>query len=285
MGIQATVGKGRLLGQLLRKWLQRDTVSVDFVERADSLRLRGEMEQAEAVCAEGLGSFPTYASAHVLMGDLLNARGLAEGAEAEWNEARRLHPEHPRANLRLAQLYLSRGEIARAMAALELSLLHSPGSQEANSLLHQAVGADPKRSDQQPRRAWLTPDRFGELLSLVGTCPSVMATTLMSANAEVVAGALGTAQQGPAAAGLAATLLLESRYLMEQIGAGQLRSVLIRGKRRDLLCFEVDGFALLADLAPATPVGLVRMEIQGTVAALRRRWDDARTKDVTAAVA
>lgn len=285
MGIPATVGKGRLLGQLLRKWWHRDTVSIDFVERADSLRLRGEMEAAEAVCAEGLESFPAYASAHVLMGDLLQARGLTEGAEAEWNEARRLHPEHPRANLRLAQLYLSRGEIARAMAALELSLLHSPGSPEAHSLLHQAVGAGPKRGDQEPRRTWLTRDRFGELLSLVSTCPSVTATALVDANGEVVAGALGAAQQGQAAAGLAATLLLESRYLMEQIGAGQLRSVLIRGKRRDLQCFEVDGFALLADLAPNTPVGLVRMEIQGTVAALRRRWDDARTKDVITAVA
>jgi tetratricopeptide (TPR) repeat protein len=274
------VTTGRRLARILRKWLGRDTATPDFVARADSLRLQGELETAEAVCAEGLVSFPSYASAHVVMGDILRAQGLTGAAEAEWNEARRLHPDHPQANLRLAQLYLARGQVARAMAALELSLLSSPGSQEAHSLLAQAVRARPGDNNQEPRSAWLRPERFGEFLSAVSNCPSVRGASLVSGTGEVISGALGEA-----AAGLAATLMLESRHLMERIGAGPLRAALLRGQGRDLQCFEVDGYTLVVDLAPGTPVGMVRLEIQGTVAALRRRWDDVRTQDVIAAAA
>jgi len=277
---QQTVERGRLLGQLLRKWLSRDTAPADFVAQADRLRLHGKLEEAEAVCAQGLASFPTYASAHVLMGDVFRERGLMEAAEAEWNEARRLHPEHPRANLRLAQLYLSRGETAPAMAALELSLLYSPDSQEANALRAQATEAKPRLLEPDRHVAWLTPPRFDELLSAIGGCPSVVATALLAPDGEVARGELGRTQ-----AGLAATLLLESQHLLERIGAGPLRSVLIRGKGRDLQCFAVDGFALVAYLQPGTPVGLVRTEIQRTVAALRRRWDDGGTRDALAPAA
>lgn len=274
------VTTGQRLARVLRRWLGRDTAALDFVARADALRQRGELEEAEAVCAEGLASFPSYASAHVVMGDILRARGLTDAAEAAWNEARRLHPDHPQANLRLAQLYLARGQIARAMAALELSLLCSPGSQEAQSLLAQAVSARSGAGPQEPRQAWLTPRRFEEFLSAVSGCPSVSGATLVSGTGKVVSGALSEA-----AAGLAATLMLETRHLLERLGAGPLRSALLRGSGRDLQCFEVDGYTLVVDLAPGTPVGMVRLEIQGTVAALRRRWDDVRKQDVIAAAA
>ena len=80
------------------------------------------------------------------MGDILRGRDLPDAAEAEWNEARRLHPEHPQANLRLAQLYLSRGQVARAMVTLELSLLSSPGSQERARLRAGRDGAARSRA-------------------------------------------------------------------------------------------------------------------------------------------
>lgn len=278
MSERETVGRGRLLGQLLRKWLHRDTAPGDLVALADSLRLHGELSEAQAVCAQGLADFPEYASAHVVMGDILRDRGLAEAAEAEWHEARRIHPEHPRANLRLAQVYLARGETARAMVALELSLLYSPGSQEANSLLHQAEGVTSEPETDVPRAAWLTPDRFDELLSEAVACPSVAGAALIAANGRIAGGSLVSSEAQEQASSLAAMLLLESRHLMERIGAGPLRAVLIRGVRHDLQCFEVDGFVLLVNLVPGTPVGLVRMEVQGAVAALRRRWeDDVRT--------
>ena len=281
MSGQGPVERGRLLGQFLRKWLSRGAAPVDFVAQADRLRLQGKLEEAEAVCAQGLASFPTYASAHVLMGDIFRDRGLTAAAEAEWNEACRLHPEHPRANLRLAQLYLARGEIAPAMAALELSLLYSPDSQEGNSLLAQATEAKPRRLGPDGHAAWLTPSRFDELLSAIGGCPSVTATALIAPDGEVA----GSGLRGSEQSGLAVMLMLESRHLLRRIEAGPLRAALIRGKRRDLQCFEVDGFVLLAYLHLGTPVGLVRTEIQRTVAALRRRWDDGGTKDALASAA
>lgn len=265
---------GQRLARTLRKWLGRDSVTLDFAARADDLLQKGELEAAEAVCAQGLASFPGYASGHVVLGDILRAKGVMDAAEAEWNEARRLHPEHPQANLRLAQLYLARGQVARAMGALELSLLSSPGSQEAHSLLKQASGA------QEARPTWLTPGRFGELLAAVSNCPSVLGASLVTQAGKVASGALSEA-----AAGLAATLILESRHLLERLGTGPLRSALLRGQGRDLQCFELDGYTLVVDLAPKTQVGIVRQEIQGTVAALRRRWDDARTHHVIATAA
>src|SRR5574340_3980 len=172
-----------------RRWWRQErrphaAVSLDLVAQADALRLQGDLGQAETLCSLVLTEYPGYASAHVVMGEIRREQGEPAAAEAAWEQARRIHPEHPRANLRLAQLYLSRGEVARAMAMLEPALLTNAGSLQAARLARQAQ----QGSARAAQEGWHTPERFGQLVEAVAGCASVAAARLVNAKGEVVAG-------------------------------------------------------------------------------------------------
>ena len=265
------------VAQAVRGVFGRDGVSIEDLARADALRLHGDLDEARVLCARFLGEMPGHASAHVVMGEILREQGEAAAAEAEWQEALSLHSRHPVANLRLAQLSLARGEIRHAMALLEISLLASPASPEAKHLLSVAAESALASSPAEqagPRLPWLQPSRYQALLAAIRACPSVAAAALAKPDGTVAAGDLGGEHDVKPAAGFAVTLLLESKPLLERIGAGQLRSVLVRGKTRDLQCFVVDGHVLLAAHAQGAAASTLRTEVQSAVAALRRGWEE-----------
>jgi len=281
--MREAAGTSRLLGQWLRKLLARDAVSPDFVARADSLRLLGDLEQAEALCARGLAEYPQYASAHAVMGDIHRDKGALEAAEAAWREACRLHPDHPRANLCLAQLYLSRGDLPQAMAALGRAMVGNPHSPEVARLSHRLHGGAPVDQPEKTAAppAWLSPARFSELLSSARACASVVEARLVGPGGTLVAGTPLAGADTETAAHLAATLMEESRPLMERLGIGHLRAAFLRGERRRLGLFEVSGHYLLSELMPEAQPGNVRSELQPVIAALRRSTDDGVRPDAS----
>jgi predicted regulator of Ras-like GTPase activity (Roadblock/LC7/MglB family) len=270
------------MAQAVRGLFGRESVSVEDIARADALRLQGDLDEARELCAHFLEEMPGHASAHVVMGEILREQGEAAAAEAEWQQALSLHSRHPVANLRLAQLSLARGEIRHAMALLEISLLASPASPEAKLLLSLAAESELASSPAEqagPRQPWLQPSRYQALLAAIHDCPSVAAAALAKPDGMVAGGDLGEAHEVKPAAGFAVTLLLESKPLLERIGAGQLRSVLVRGKTSDLQCFVVDGHVLLAAHARGAEASALRTEIQSAVAGLRRRWEEEGSHD------
>ncbi len=268
--MQEAVGTGRLLGQFLRRLLWYEPVSLGSLARADSLRQMGNLDRAEALCVRVLACYPGYATAHVVLGDIRRDAGDLTAAEAAWREACRLHPEHPRANLRLAQLYMSRGELPRAVAALQVALLSNPDSPEA-ARLSRGLGVV-SSAPPLAARPWLTQARQRALLAAAGECGCVTASRLITREGAVAARSY-VGDTFPEQAGRpAATLLLESRYLLERLGAGALEGAVLQGSGRKLALMEVDGQCLLAEVAPQAPASCVRAELQKMVQEVREEW-------------
>lgn len=255
--------RGRPFREFLSRLMRLEEVSVDFPQEADSLRRAGELDKAAWVCARGVKRFPGYASGHVVMGEILRDQGGLDMAAREWREAVRCHPEHPRAHLRLAQLCLSRGEIAQAMRELELSLLYSPNSPEAHALLDRARASE-EVEDSGNRSEASRKARREALLSAARRCSPLV--TMVGPGGTVLGGELYARQREAGAGSLAAMLMLESRLLLERVGAGALRSVWVVGTGGGMRCHELDGAALVAVM---WEVGTGRAELDRAVAALR----------------
>ncbi len=257
------VERGRPLRQLLGRLMHLDAIAVDFPQEADSLRRAGDVDRAAWVCARGIKRFPDYASGHVVMGEILREQGSQELAAREWREALRCHPEHPRAHLRLAQLHLVRGEFTQAMAELELSLLYSPNSPEAHALLDRARASD--ETDHTGDRSEASKKARREaLLAAARRCSPLI--TMVGQGGAVLGGELYARQKEAGAHTLAVTLMLESRPLMERVGAGALRSVWVTGTGGSMHCHELDGAALVAVMWEQ---GTGKAELDRAVAALR----------------
>jgi len=132
-----------------------------FALLAEALRRRGELDEAERICAEGLQIHRAYVTGHLVMGDILIDRGRLEEAERAFREVLRLDPNNPVARSSLARIYLARGDAERAIEQLELVLFLYPGSTNAQQLMEQALraregvaaapaGAEPAVAQQVP---------------------------------------------------------------------------------------------------------------------------------------
>jgi predicted regulator of Ras-like GTPase activity (Roadblock/LC7/MglB family) len=201
-----------------------------------------------------------YASGHVVLGEILREQGQPGLAELQWREALKLHPEHPRAHLRLAQLCLARGEVTQALSELQFSLLFSPQSAEANSLLC---------ATQESRRA-VAAGTVARLLSELRQQRSAGAVFVVDAKGQVVDGDAGMSAKG---AELAARLMAGAQPLVERLAAGPLLSVSAAGEAGELLCVAAGGRTVVAILEKGADGDAV-----ASVAAVReavRSGDDA----------
>ena len=266
-----------------RRLLRRDPQSLRFAELADQARRQGGLAEATALCARGLLQHPHYATGHVVMGEIFWDRKLEEKAEREWREALRLDPGHPRAHLRLGALYLERGDTARAIAAVEAALLANPQLEEARDLLERAHGRQPK--EQRPGEAsearrkpsggsppWLSASHFEAFLEAVRECPAVESAMLANGDGMLLAGGAATASPDPERAAASAVELARiARRMIAQLGAGKLRSALVRGKSGGLRCIALDDTTLIAALAAGASVGAASAEIDDAISAFRRR--------------
>ena len=233
MSIREAVGKDSFFRSVFDRLLRFDAVTIGFVEAADTLRRRGELEAAAKLCAQGLRQFPDYASGHVVRGEVLRDQGQLDLAEQAWRQALRLHAEHPRAHLRLAQFYLGRGEISRALAELEFALLYSRNAPEAAALL-----STTKENQAQGNTA--LPYLKG-LLEALKCHPAVSLASLVEATGKATVREIGSR-----AAELATALLIKSQLLMGHLQVGRLLSVTITGSAGEVQGFAETGGALLA---------------------------------------
>lgn len=258
-----------------RRLLQRDPGSLRFAEFADQVRRQGDLSGATALCARGLLRHPHYATGRVVMGEILRDQGLLERAEQEWREALRLDPGHPRAHLRMGELYLERGEIARATAALEACLLFQPDSAEARRLLESARKQRPRRRRPAPSDrvggftapGWLSVDRYDDLLSAVRNCPSVESALLADPDGLLLATDSSRPQaEAEDRAAVAVELVQEVRRVFSRLGAGKLRSALLRGSSGSARCVRLGDFTLIAAVKPGAPIGAANAEVEEAIA-------------------
>jgi len=225
---------------------------------------------------------PDYATGHLVMGEIFRDAALPEKAKREWQEVLRLDPAHPGAYLRLGELHLSRGEMEEAISALETALLYTPDSLEAQGKLAEAreavqqegrgeqdgVGAASQWAPGE-RPAWLTGERFEELVKSVAEYGAVEAAALVNSDGLLLEGGLPAPGRAGGAASAAGQLTQNLRDLMRRLGAGRLRGASLCGERGGLRCAVLGDVTLVAALRPGVPVGAAESLLGDAVNSLR----------------
>lgn len=113
----------------LSEELARDPASLAFLELAETLRKRGDVEVAERVAVRGLERHSHLASGHDVLARIYADTGNHEKAYDEWATVLRLHAGHP-----------------GALKGLGFVCFHQAKMAEAEQWLAQAAVADPADS-------------------------------------------------------------------------------------------------------------------------------------------
>jgi predicted regulator of Ras-like GTPase activity (Roadblock/LC7/MglB family) len=96
-----------------------EPTSLAFLELAEALRRRGQLEAAGKVARGGLSRYPGLADAHDLMGRILSDQDDLAGAFDAWADALRLDPMRTSALKGIAFLYFRAGDAAAAIEHLQ----------------------------------------------------------------------------------------------------------------------------------------------------------------------
>jgi tetratricopeptide (TPR) repeat protein len=99
--------------------LAEEPTSLAFLELAEALRRRGQLEAAGKVARGGLGRYPALADAHDLMARILSDQGDLAGAFDAWADALRLDPMRTGALKGIAFLYFRAGDAVAAIDHLQ----------------------------------------------------------------------------------------------------------------------------------------------------------------------
>lgn len=100
--------------------------SLAFLELAEALRRRGQLDAASKVARAGLSRYPALADAHDLMARVLSDKGDLAGAFDAWSSALQLDPMRTSALKGIAFLYFRAGDGAAAMDHLQRALEVDP---------------------------------------------------------------------------------------------------------------------------------------------------------------
>jgi tetratricopeptide (TPR) repeat protein len=110
--------------------------SLAFLELAEALRRRGQLEAAFKVARGGLSRYPGLADAHDLMARVLSDQGDLAGAFDAWSSVLQLDPMRTSALKGIAFLYFRAGDTAAALDHLQRAMDVDPD----DSTIRQAFG-------------------------------------------------------------------------------------------------------------------------------------------------
>ena len=96
-----------------------EPTSLAFLELAEALRRRGQLDAAVKVARGGLSRYPGLADAHDLMARILSDQGDLAGAFDAWADALRIDPMRTGALKGIAFLYFRAGDAAAAIEHLQ----------------------------------------------------------------------------------------------------------------------------------------------------------------------
>jgi len=129
--------------RLLTAQLAADPASLVFMQLAEALRRRGQLEAARKVAVTGLHRYPDLADAHDLLARVLGDQRDFERAFDEWDIALRLDPGHAGAHKGIGFLYFVAGDAARAREHLERAAAALPADEGVRAALERVRDAVP----------------------------------------------------------------------------------------------------------------------------------------------
>lgn len=116
--------------------LAEEPGSLAFLELAEALRRRGQLEAAYKVARGGLARYPGLADAHDLMARVLSDQSDLAGAFDAWSSALQLDPMRTSALKGIAFLYFRAGDRAAALDHLQRAIEVDPD----DPTIRQAIG-------------------------------------------------------------------------------------------------------------------------------------------------
>ncbi len=114
--------------------LAKEPTSLAFAALADLYRKAGRNRDAIALCRDGLGRYPHYTTARLILAKAYLSEGDQERALAELNQVVSQSPDDLQAHRLLADLYRRRGDLERAGRHLERMVALDPADREAARL-------------------------------------------------------------------------------------------------------------------------------------------------------
>jgi tetratricopeptide (TPR) repeat protein len=134
--------------------LAEEPTSLAFLELAEALRRRGQLEAAGKVARGGLGRYPGLADAHDLMARILSDQGDLAGAFDAWADALKVDPMRTGALKGIAFLYFRAGDAAAAIDHLQRAAEADPDDEsiaqalarvrrESRGMAHRTTPAPP----------------------------------------------------------------------------------------------------------------------------------------------
>ena len=119
----------------LRRRVHQDPASIAFAQLAEELRRSGALEEAVAVCRQGLKRHPGYVSARVTLGRALLLLGRLDDAAVELEAILKAAPQNLAAIRALAEIRSRQGDRRAALGYYNQALMLAPNDPE----LEQAV--------------------------------------------------------------------------------------------------------------------------------------------------
>jgi tetratricopeptide (TPR) repeat protein len=128
--------------------LAKDPASLAFAPLADAYRKIGRSRDAIRLCREGLGRFPQYVTARLILAKALLDGGDPDGALREVLAILEASPHEAQAHRLAADLHRRAGDLADAVGHLEHAVRLDPGDRESRAFLDVlgAGGAVPEGS-------------------------------------------------------------------------------------------------------------------------------------------
>jgi len=117
------------------KILDENPNSQIFAALAEAYRKKGELDKAFRVCQNGLRIHAGYGSAHMVMAKINLDKGLYDWAQMEVEKAVDLDGNSHATDLLLSEIFIYKGEFAKATRILDKLQRVDPNNQHVNKLL------------------------------------------------------------------------------------------------------------------------------------------------------
>ena len=267
--------------------------SLAFLELAEALRRRGQLDAAYKVARGGISRYPGLADAHDLMARVLSDQGDLAGAFDAWSTALQLDPMRTSALKGIAFLYFRAGDRNAALAHLERALEADPDDLTVPQAIAR-LGSEPRPTpmlepsalDVQVAAAPVPPDSHSaQNGSATGRAPAsgVFGTVeggdegllLVDAQGLRLAGRLNGTEGDAAGDRVAAQLAGVSREAARAarlLGLGSWHTIAVESPDAHLVLAQPSADAvLLARREPSLPLGRVTL-LAERAARVARRW-------------
>ncbi len=256
----------------LSEELARDPASLAFLELAEALRKRGDLEVAEKVAVRGLERHSHLGTGHDVLARIYADAGTFEKAYDEWSIVLRLSPGHPGALKGLGFVCFHQGRMAEAETWIAQAAVADPADQRnigALAYVRQQL-ADAAQASPQVAAALATPaahDARSLFHDILGAEQGM--ALLLDEHGLVLAGGYDVDGRdvGQEVGAQLGGVSEEAERAMRHLGLGGWTSIVFETSNATVaMAPGPEKSLMLVSAGKATPVGFVRRMLERSIA-------------------